>query len=99
MLIAAAACVQSKLQHYYPKHSKIILTFPINFQAYRTFEKLRVQMNLPGTHPVPSPRALNNDEHHIANEFDKHQKYPLEMLRGDPFNLPTYINPTRKEVN
>lgn len=56
-------------------------------------------MNLPGTHPVPSPRALTNDDHHIANEFDKHQKYPLEMLRGDPFNLPTYINPTRKEVN
>lgn len=56
-------------------------------------------MNLPGTHPVPTPRSNNNDNDFItANEFDKHQKYPLEMLRGDPFNLPTYINPSRKEV-
>lgn len=55
-------------------------------------------MNLAGTLPVPSPRAANNDDN-IVNEFDKHQKYPLEMLRGDPFNLPTYINPSRKEVN
>lgn len=54
-------------------------------------------MNLPGTHPVPSPRATYNDDS-ASNEFDKHQKYPLEMLRGDPFNLPTYINPSRKEV-
>lgn len=55
-------------------------------------------MNLSGTHPVPSPRATNNDDSMANNEFDKHQKYPLEMLRGDPFNLPTYINPSRKEV-
>lgn len=55
-------------------------------------------MSFPGTHPVPSPRASNTDDA-IANEFDKHQKYPLEMLRGDPLNLPAYINPTRKEVN
>lgn len=54
-------------------------------------------MNLPGTHPVPSPRATNQDDF-TANEFDKHQKYPLEMLRGDSFELPTYINPSRKEV-
>lgn len=55
-------------------------------------------MNLPNTHPVPTPRTANTEDL-IANEFDKHQKYPLEMLRGDPFNLPTYINPSRKEVN
>ena len=55
-------------------------------------------MNLPGTHPVPSPRVSNNDDSIVSNEFDKHQKYPLEMLRGDSFNLPTYINPSRKEV-
>lgn len=67
-------------------------------QTHKTFEKLRVQMNLSGTHPVPSPRAASNDDS-TANEFDKHQKYPLEMLRGDPLNLPTYINPSRKEVN
>lgn len=55
-------------------------------------------MNLPGTHPVPTPRNNNSTDDPIANEFDKHQKYPLEMLRGDPLNLPTYINPSRKEV-
>jgi hypothetical protein len=55
-------------------------------------------MNLLGIHPVPSPRSATIDSF-IVNEFDKHQKYPLEMLRGDPFDLPTYINPTRKEVN
>lgn len=55
-------------------------------------------MNLSGTHPVPSPRVLSSDDSAASNEFDKHQKYPLEMLRGDPFNLPTYINPSRKEV-
>lgn len=56
-------------------------------------------MNLTGTqHPIPSPRGGNcDDDGH--NEFDKHQKYPLEMLRGDPLNLPTYINPSQKEVN
>jgi hypothetical protein len=62
-------------------------------------------MNLPGTNtPIPTPRSINGDESttiHIqsSNEFDKHQKYPLEMLRGDSVNLPTYINPSRKEVN
>lgn len=55
-------------------------------------------MNLPGTHPIPSPRTNNNDDIY-ANEFDKHQKYPLEMLRSDPLTLPTYINPSQKEVN
>ena len=53
-------------------------------------------MELPGA-PVPSPRICVNDEQ-IENEFDKHQKYPLEMLRGDAAMLPTYIIPTRKEV-
>lgn len=61
-------------------------------------------MNLTGTqHPIPSPRGGCNDDDHFSshhhNEFDKHQKYPLEMLRGDPLNLPTYINPSQKEVN
>lgn len=59
-------------------------------------------MNLTGTqHPIPSPRSGNNDDDHFSshNEFDKHQKYPLEMLRGDPLNLPTYINPSKKEVS
>ena len=53
-------------------------------------------MELPGA-PIPSPRISINDEH-LDNEFDKHQKYPLEMLRGDAAMLPTYIIPTRKEV-
>lgn len=60
-------------------------------------------MNLTGTqHPIPSPRGGNCDDgpqFSSHNEFDKHQKYPLEMLRGDPLNLPTYINPSQKEVN
>jgi hypothetical protein len=55
-------------------------------------------MNVPGDHPIPSPRVSGNDNAY-ANEFDKHQKYPLEMLRGDPLDLPTYINPSQKEVN
>lgn len=71
--------------------------FVLSFKNYKTFDKLRIQMNLRGTHPVPSPRITNDDG--VANEFDKHQKYPLEMLRGDPLNLPTYINPSQKEVN
>ena len=58
-------------------------------------------MNLTGTqHPIPSPRGGNDSPQFSShNEFDKHQKYPLEMLRGDPLNLPTYINPSQKEVN
>lgn len=54
-------------------------------------------MNLPA-HPIPLPRASFNDQT-VISEFDKHHKYPLEMLRGDPSNLPTYINPSKKEVN
>lgn len=57
-------------------------------------------MNLTGTqHPIPSPRTGDSPQFSSHNEFDKHQKYPLEMLRGDPLNLPTYINPSQKEVN
>ncbi|XP_070500915.1 villin-like protein quail [Chironomus tepperi] len=67
----------------------------------KTFEKLRIQMNLSGTHPIPSPRSITNSISDVSylNEFDKHQKYPLEMLRGDPLNLPTYINPSQKEIH
>ncbi|CRK99352.1 CLUMA_CG012656, isoform A, partial [Clunio marinus] len=71
---------------------------PKLFELYKGFEKLRIHMNLPGTYPVPSPRKTNTDDFAV-NEFDKHQKYPLEMLRGDPLNLPTYINPSRKEIH
>ena len=56
-------------------------------------------MNLTDTqHPIPSPRSNDDDHFSAHNEFDKHQKYPLEMLRGDAINLPTYINPSQKEV-
>ncbi|KAG5667148.1 hypothetical protein PVAND_015145 [Polypedilum vanderplanki] len=68
-------------------------------ENYKPFDKLRFQITkLSDNHPIPSPRVSNNDNIY-ANEFDKHQKYPLEMLRGDPLNLPTYINPSKKEIH
>lgn len=90
--------------YFFSNLSSVLVIILTCFQAYLTFDKLRIQMNLPGTHhPIPPPRSIRGDELQAfgisSNEFDKHQKYPLEMLRGDPLNLPTYINPSRKEVS
>lgn len=53
-------------------------------------------MEISGT-PIPTPRLITDD--FGDNEFDRYQKYPLEMLRGDVEKLPTLVNPSRKEVH
>lgn len=52
-------------------------------------------MEIPGT-PLPPPRIISDD--FGDSDFDKFQKYPLEMLRGEVEKLPTFVNPSRKEV-
>lgn len=54
-------------------------------------------MEIPGT-PIPPPRIISDGDDFGDSEFDKFQKYPLDMLRGDVEKLPTFVNPSRKEV-
>ena len=55
-------------------------------------------MNLPDDSQISFPRFASIGHSICNNEFDKYQKYPLEILRSEHFNLPTYINPSKKEV-
>lgn len=46
------------------------------------------------------PRGSVHSDSATGEDFDRYQKYPLDMLRGgDAINLPASINPTRKEVH
>jgi hypothetical protein len=53
-------------------------------------------MEISGT-PIPTPRLISDD--FGSNEFDRYQKYPLEMLRDEVEKLPTLVNPSMKEVS
>ncbi|XP_053675905.1 villin-like protein quail [Anopheles nili] len=73
------------------------------------YEKLRTEIEypngvgvgggrVPGV-PIPVPRSSVRSDDGSSDDFDRYQKYPLDMLRGDPTNLPASVNPTRKEVH
>ncbi|XP_055634484.1 villin-like protein quail isoform X1 [Toxorhynchites rutilus septentrionalis] len=68
------------------------------YENYVPFEKIRAEMEIPGT-PIPVPRGSVHSDSASGDDFDRYQKYPLDMLRGDPTNLPSSINPTRKEIH
>uniref|UniRef100_A0A2Y9D1K4 HP domain-containing protein n=1 Tax=Anopheles funestus TaxID=62324 RepID=A0A2Y9D1K4_ANOFN len=78
------------------------------YETCALYENLRTAIEYPngigaGGHipgaPIPVPRSSVRSDDGSSDAFDRYQKYPLDMLRGDPTNLPASINPTRKEIH
>ncbi|XP_052864925.1 villin-like protein quail [Anopheles cruzii] len=77
------------------------------FQTCVLYEHLRTEIDYPdgvgagrNGAPIPAARTSVRSDDGSSDDFDRYQKYPLDMLRGgDAIQLPASINPTRKEIH
>lgn len=67
------------------------------WEHHTNYEKLRLQIEAPGF-TMPLTKAIISQLDDDA-DFNKYQKYPIDMLTGEASHLPTNVDPTKKEVS
>lgn len=69
------------------------------WDSHISYERNRHMIEAPlGSTPIPVARTILP---HAENgqDFDRYQKYPIDMLTANPNQLPVNVDPTRKEVH
>lgn len=66
------------------------------FQEYRSFDQIRTKMEGKSSSNL---KEINLNKTDSDNNFDQYEKYPLHILKASSENLPTKIDPLRKEVS